>query len=101
MFIIIAVIQTLLAILKIIDWALIIYVAAGWLINFNVLNPSNTFVHTLYGFLCKLFDTILYRIRSYLPNSGSIDFSPLVLWIGLFFLEALLAGALVSTFFYK
>lgn len=49
------------------------------LISFNVVNMHNDFVAALWRAINALLDPILNPIRRYMPNTGAIDFSPLVL----------------------
>ena len=70
-------------------WVLIINVIMTWLVAFNVLNTSNRFVSSVLDVSHKLTDPPLNFIRRYLPNFGSIDFSPIILILGLMFLRNL------------
>ena len=62
------------------------------LISFNVVNTHNQFVSSLWDALNALLEPILRPIRKILPNTGAIDFSPMVLIIGLNLLMILLGG---------
>jgi len=62
------------------------------LISFNVVNYSNQFVSSLWTALNALLDPILRPIRRIMPNTGAIDFSPMVLIIGLNILMMILDG---------
>jgi len=55
----------------------------GLLFAFNVINTSNEFMFQVYRSINALMDPVLAPIRRILPATGSIDFSPLVLIIGL------------------
>ena len=68
-------------------WVLIINAVASWLVAFNVINTSNRFVYTVLETTYKLTDPPLKFIRSYIPNLGSIDISPVILILGLIFLR--------------
>ena len=59
----------------------------GLLIAFNVVNMSNQFVSAVWTALNALLQPLLNPIRRIMPNTGSIDFSPLVLIIGLQILQ--------------
>ena len=71
-------------------WIVIINVIISWLIAFNVLNTQNRFIFIIFDFTNRLTFPILNRIRNYLPNLGSIDISPLVLLLGLWFIKSLM-----------
>lgn len=51
----------------------------GLLISFNVVSYHNQFVSSLWTALNAILDPILAPIKRRLPNTGGIDFSPIVL----------------------
>jgi YggT family protein len=53
------------------------------LISFNVVNMQNDFVAAIWRAVNALLDPILNPVRRLMPNTGAIDFSPLVLIVGL------------------
>ena len=55
----------------------------GLLFAFNVVNASNQFLTQVYRSINALLEPVLGPIRRMLPNTGAIDFSPLVLIVGL------------------
>lgn len=52
--------------------------------------------HPIIQFLRKVTDPALYRIRKYVPNIGGLDFSPIVLIFGLYFLNIFLVKTLYN-----
>ncbi|MEE4539752.1 MAG: YggT family protein [Erythrobacter sp.] len=62
---------------------IIIQFVIGLLFAFNVINPSNDFLRQIYEAINRLLDPVLSPIRKVLPSTGALDFSPLVLIIGL------------------
>jgi len=66
------------------------------LINFNVVNMSNHFVASVWTAVNAVLDPLLNPIRRIMPNTGSIDFSPLVLLILLRIMVYLLQGVQMS-----
>ena len=60
------------------------------LISFNVVNTRNDFVLAIWRAVNALLDPMLRPIRRILPDTGAIDFSPLVLIIGLNVLNIIL-----------
>ena len=71
-------------------WVLIINAGISWLIAFNVLNTQNRFVYSVLEFTYKLTDPLLNYIRRFLPNLGSIDISPVVLILLIYFVRDLI-----------
>ena len=61
----------------------IIQFIIGLLFSFNVISPRNDFLVQVYNSINSLLDPLLKPIRRFLPDTGAIDFSPLVLLIGL------------------
>ena len=71
-------------------WVLIINAVLSWLVAFNVLNTQNRFVYSVLEFTYKLTDPPLNYIRRFLPNLGSIDISPIVLILSIYFVRDLI-----------
>jgi YggT family protein len=71
-------------------WIVIINVILSWLIGFNVLNTQNRFVFMIFDFTNRLTNPILNKIRNVLPNFGTIDASPVVLLLALWFIKSLM-----------
>lgn len=53
------------------------------LLAFNVLSLSNNFVAALWQSINALLDPVLRPIRKIMPDTGMIDFSPMVLILAL------------------
>ena len=60
---------------------IIIQFIIGLLFAFNVVGRSNEFLSAFYDAINRLFEPVLRPIRNVLPNTGAIDFSPIVLII--------------------
>jgi YggT family protein len=71
-------------------WLLIASAVLSWLIAFNVVNMRNQFVASIADFLYRVTEPALRPIRSILPNMGGIDISPVILIVGLLFLQRLI-----------
>ena len=69
---------------------LLIYIIVTWLISFNIINTSNRFIYNVMEALYRLCEPSLRFIRQYLPSFGSIDISPIVVYLLLWFLKSLL-----------
>ncbi|WP_209348825.1 YggT family protein [Pontixanthobacter sp. CEM42] len=62
---------------------IIIQFVIGLLFAFNVINTSNQFLAQVYQSINSLLDPVLAPIRRILPQTGALDFSPLVLILAL------------------
>ena len=83
----IAIFYLVLQILKLYSYVVIANVIISWLIAFNVLNTQNRFVYSILELSFRLTDPILNKIRPFLPNLGSLDISPIILLILIWFIE--------------
>ena len=83
----IAIFYLVLQILKLYSYVVIGNVVISWLIAFNVLNTQNRFVYSILELSYRLTDPILNRIRGFLPNLGSLDISPIILLLLIWFIE--------------
>jgi len=64
---------------NVITTVVIVQFILGLLISFNVVNYHNQFVSALWTALNAILDPILAPIKRRMPNTGGIDFSPIVL----------------------
>ena len=83
----IAIFYLVLQILKLYSYVVIANVIISWLIAFNILNTQNRFVYSILELTYKLTDPILNRIRRFLPSLGSLDISPIILLLLIWFVE--------------
>ena len=83
----IAIFYLVLQILKLYSYVVRGNVVISWLIAFNVLNTQNRFVYSILELTYRLTDPILVRIRRFLPNLGSLDISPIILLLLIWFIE--------------
>ena len=72
-------------------WILIINAVLSWLVAFSVLNTQNRFVFSVLEITYKLTDPPLNYIRRFLPSLGSIDISPVILILLIFFVRDLIS----------
>jgi len=72
------------------QFILLIYIIATSLISFNIVNTSNRLVYRIMDILYRLCEPSLRFIRQYLPNLGTIDISPIVVYMLLWFIKSLL-----------
>jgi len=73
--------------LNIYKWIVIANVIISWLVAFNVLNTQNKFVYSILELTYRLTDPFLNKIRNFLPNLGTLDISPVILLVLIWFLQ--------------
>ena len=83
----IALFYLVLQILKLYSYVVIANVIVSWLIAFNILNTQNKFVYSILELTYRLTDPFLRRIRRFLPNLGTLDISPIILLLLIWFVE--------------
>ena len=71
-------------------WLLIAQAVLSWLFAFGVVNRHNHVVATASDMLWRMTEPALRPIRSFLPNLGGIDISPVILILLLCFLRLLM-----------
>jgi YggT family protein len=65
----------------------IVNAVMSWLVAFDIINLRNRFVATIYDTCERLVTPLLGPIRKVIPNLGGVDLSPVVLIIGIQFLQ--------------
>jgi YggT family protein len=83
----IAIFYLFLQVLKLYSYVVIANVLVSWLIAFNILNTQNRFVYSILELTYRLTDPILNKIRRFLPNLGTLDISPIILLLLIWFIE--------------
>ena len=73
--------------LNIYKWIVIANVIISWLVAFNVLNTQNRFVYSILELTYRLTEPFLNKIRRFLPNLGTLDISPIILLLLIWFIE--------------
>lgn len=87
-----ALIQIIALITQVIVVLVIIQFVIGLLFSFNVISASNQFLMQFYRSINALLEPVLGPIRRIMPDTGAIDFSPLVLILGLQILMIILSS---------
>ena len=82
-----AILDVILLALQIYVWLLIASAVLSWLIAFNVVNTRNQFVAAVAEFLYRITEPVLAPIRSFMPNLGGLDISPIILILIIMFIE--------------
>ena len=78
------------AILDLYSWVIIIAVILSWLSSLNIINNSNHIVRMFQETAWRLTDPVFRRIRSFLPNFGGLDISPIIALLLIYFLRSLM-----------
>ncbi|MBX9991066.1 YggT family protein [Phreatobacter oligotrophus] len=86
-----AVIDILIIALNLYWWVIIISAVLSWLIAFNVVNYRNQIVAQIDTTLRALTEPVLAPIRRRMPNLGAVDISPIVLLLGIIFIQMVLS----------
>jgi YggT family protein len=85
-----AVLEIILLVLDLYVWLLIASAILSWLIAFNVVNTRNQFVAAVAEFLYRITEPLLAPIRSFMPNFGGLDISPIILILIIYLIEKLI-----------
>ena len=83
----IAIFYLVLQILKFYSYIVITNVIISWLVAFNVLNTQNRFVYSVLELTYRLTEPFLNKIRRFIPNLGTLDISPVILLLLIWFIE--------------
>ena len=83
--------------ISVIVMLVIVQFVLSLLISFNVVNMHNDFVAAVWRAVNALLDPLFRPIRRIMPNTGSIDFSPLVLIVGLEILRIILKNLAMAS----
>lgn len=70
-------------------------VALSWLIAFDIVNAENAAAVRLTTLLKKLTDPVFIPLRKYIPPMGGMDFTPLIVIIGLQIIPSLLLSLFI------
>jgi YggT family protein len=76
----------------------IVQMVLSLLVAFNVINTHNEFVRRLMYALDRVTEPLLRPIRRFMPDLGGLDFSPMVLILGLVILQRVLAGLAMQVY---
>ena len=83
----IAIYYLVLQILELYYYIVIANVIISWLVAFNVLNTQNRFVYSILELTYRLTEPFLNKIRRFIPNLGTLDISPIILLLLIWFIE--------------
>ncbi len=81
-----------------VDIAIVVVVAQAilsWLIHFGVVDIRQRLVASVWDALNRLTEPVYRPIRRFLPDLGGIDITPMVVIVGLLFLQRLVFAYLI------
>jgi len=93
-----AILEVILIVLDLYVWLLIASAVLSWLIAFNVVNTRNQLVAAVAEFLYRITEPLLAPIRSFMPNLGGLDISPIILILIIILIQKLIVYNLLSYF---
>jgi YggT family protein len=82
-----ALLDVIILVLNIYIYVVVAAALFSWLMVFGVVNTRNPFVAAVGEFLYRITEPVLRPIRSFLPNLGGIDISPVVLFLIIILIE--------------
>jgi YggT family protein len=85
-----AVLDIIMVALNLYTWVIIAGAILSWLIAFGVVNIRNDFVRSMWNLFLALTEPFLRPIRKFLPNTGGIDISPIILLLGVMLVERII-----------
>jgi len=93
-----AILEVILIVLDLYVWLLIASAILSWLIAFNVVNTRNQLVAAVAEFLYRITEPLLAPIRSFMPNLGGLDISPIILILIIILIQKLVVYNLLPYF---
>ena len=70
----------------------------SWLFAFNIVNPRNQIIGMIGQVLYNLTEPVLRPIRRFMPDLGGVDISPVVLLLGIIFIQMIIQNNLMPLF---
>ena len=83
--------------ISIIVTVVIVQFVLSLLITFNVVNLHNNFVAAIWQAVNAILEPVLRPVRKLMPDTGSLDFSPMILIIGLTVLQIILRNLAMAS----
>lgn len=72
-------------------WIIVIQVVISWLIAFEVINTRNPSAANLVRLLERATEPVFKPLRKYVPPIGGIDLTPLIVIVGIWVLQHIVA----------
>jgi YggT family protein len=85
-----AILDIVMVVLNLYTWIIIAGAVLSWLIAFGVVNIRNDFVRSIWNLFLALTEPFLRPIRDFLPSTGGIDISPIILLLAVMLIERII-----------
>jgi YggT family protein len=85
-----AILDIVMVVLNLYTWVIIAGAVLSWLIAFGVVNIRNDFVRSIWNLFLALTEPFLRPIRNFLPSTGGIDISPIILLLAVMLIERII-----------
>ena len=85
-----AILDIVMVVLNLYTWVIIAGAVLSWLIAFGVVNIRNDFVRSIWNLFLALTEPFLRPIRNFLPSTGGIDISPIILLLAVMLVERII-----------
>ncbi len=89
-------------VLTVLDLYKIVIIAGAilsWLIAFGVVNIRNDIVRAIWNLFVALTEPFLRPIRNFLPNTGGIDISPIILLLAIMLVQWIIQDDIAPLFY--
>ena len=83
-------IEVFIMVLDLYKWSLVIYVLISLLSQFGIINRYHSIVDLIQNSLSQIREPLLSKIRGLIPVFGNLDLSPLIVFIGIEILIAMI-----------
>ena len=83
-------IEVFIMVLDLYKWSLVIYVLISLLSQFGIINRNHSIVDLIQNSLSQIHEPLLSKIRGLIPVFGNLDLSPLIVFIGIEILIAMI-----------
>ncbi len=93
-----AIAKFLISIIEWLEYALMAYIILGWVVFFGLIKNNNSIILKIYVFLLSKIEPVLSRIRRFLPPLFGFDFSPMVIFFGLYLVKIVIIQVVYSIF---
>ena len=83
-------IEVFIMVLDLYKWSLVIYVLISLLSQFGIINSYHSILDLIQNSLSQIHEPLLSKIRGLIPVFGNLDLSPLIVFIGIEILIAMI-----------